>query len=174
MVAANGFRFDRLGVRVPTVAVSPWAPRGAIIGAALPGEQPTPTSAFDATSVLATSNILLGLTAEGAAPLGDRMAWCVMGFSSNLQYFRLVCGFAILWLSPAPFAICIHVFFVHVFVDSVMRASLTCSGPIRLLAYLMCSQSPEPTAQPLCRLCRALPGQPRSGATRCAGSAPSR
>jgi len=72
-IAKNGFAFDRLGVRIPTVAISPWISKGTIVHDALPGEQPTKSSAFDSTSTLATANILLGL--ENAKPLGKRMAW---------------------------------------------------------------------------------------------------
>ena len=76
MDATNGFQFNQLGVRVPTIAISPWIPKGTIVGDTFSvAEQPTPTSAFDSTSLLATANLLLGLTQEGAAPLGDRMAW---------------------------------------------------------------------------------------------------
>lgn len=71
--ASNGFAFDRLGVRIPTLAISPWIPRGTIVSDALPGEQPTPTSSFESTSILATANRILGL--DDAPPLGDRMAW---------------------------------------------------------------------------------------------------
>ena len=71
--ASNGFAFDRLGVRIPTIAISPWISRGTLIHDALPNEQPTSTSAFESTSVMATANLLLGL--ENAKPLGKRMAW---------------------------------------------------------------------------------------------------
>jgi hypothetical protein len=40
---------------------------------AFPEEKPNAYSEFDATSVLSTSNLLLGL--QEAKPLGDRMAW---------------------------------------------------------------------------------------------------
>jgi phospholipase C len=72
-VASNGFRFDRLGIRLPTIAISPYINKGTIVHDALPLEQPTPTSAFDLTSIMATANILLGL--KTAQPLGKRMAW---------------------------------------------------------------------------------------------------
>ncbi|CAM9130503.1 unnamed protein product, partial [Ectocarpus fasciculatus] len=71
-VASNGFQFDQLGVRIPTIAVSPWIAKGTVVGESLPGEQPTPTSAFESTSVLATANKILEVDAE---PLGARMAW---------------------------------------------------------------------------------------------------
>jgi phospholipase C len=74
-VASNGFSFNQLGVRIPTLAISPWIPAGTVVHESLPGEQPTPTSAFDSTSILATTNKLLGLTDEGAPPLGNRMQW---------------------------------------------------------------------------------------------------
>jgi phospholipase C len=74
-VASNGYAFNSLGVRIPTIAISPWIAKGTVVHEALPNEQPTSTSAFDATSILATSNIILGLEAEGAKPLGNRMAW---------------------------------------------------------------------------------------------------
>ena len=54
------------------------------MSAALPNERPTATSAFDSTSIMATANILLGLTAQGAEPLGGRMAWANT-FSSLVQ-----------------------------------------------------------------------------------------
>jgi phospholipase C len=74
-VASNGFTFDRLGIRVPTIAISPWIKKGTVVHEFLAGEQPTPTSAFDSTSILATTNIILGLADEGVKPLGNRMAW---------------------------------------------------------------------------------------------------
>ena len=74
-VASNGFTFNQLGIRLPTVAISPLIPRGTIISNALPKEQPTETSQFESISIIATSNILLGLTAQGIPPLGKRMAW---------------------------------------------------------------------------------------------------
>ena len=74
-VASNGFAFDQLGVRIPTIAISPWIEKGTLVHDALPDEQPTPSSAFESTSIMATVNKLLGLTDEGAQPLGNRMAW---------------------------------------------------------------------------------------------------
>lgn len=74
-VASNGFAFNQLGLRIPTIAISPWIPKGTIVSEGLVGEKPTSTSEFDATSILATANKILGLADEGIAPLGDRMAW---------------------------------------------------------------------------------------------------
>jgi len=60
VVAKNGFNFDRLGIRVPTVVVSPWIARGRVIHE--PTVPPTPTSHFDGTSVIATANKIFGIT----------------------------------------------------------------------------------------------------------------
>lgn len=59
-VASNGFTFDQLGIRIPTIAISPWIKKNTIVSEALRGEKPTLTSQFDATSILATANKLLG------------------------------------------------------------------------------------------------------------------
>jgi len=71
-VAENGFKFDKLGVRIPTIAISPWIDRNTVVSSALPDEKPTETSQYDSTSILATTNILLGVTAP---PLSNRMGW---------------------------------------------------------------------------------------------------
>ncbi len=105
-IASNGFKFDRLGVRIPTIAISPWIQAGTIVSSALPGESPTPTSAFDSTSILATSNILLGLADEGVAPLGDRMAWAntFAGLFNTLESPRTDCPMTLDFDIPNPSA----------------------------------------------------------------------
>ena len=70
----KNFAFDRLGVRIPTIAISPWIEKNTIVKSTLSSnESPTESSAFESTSIMATANILLGL--EEAPPLGNRMAW---------------------------------------------------------------------------------------------------
>jgi phospholipase C len=61
----DGFAFDRYGVRVPTVIVSPWVPAGSVIRP--PAASPHP---FDHTSILATLRSLFDL----GAPLTRRDA----------------------------------------------------------------------------------------------------
>lgn len=65
----GSFKFDQLGVRVPTIAISPWIEKGTVVGK---GQGPTPTSQFESTSLMATVNELLDVDAP---PLGERMAW---------------------------------------------------------------------------------------------------
>jgi phospholipase C len=41
MTAPNGFTFNRLGIRVPTIAISPWIKKGTVVHEAFPGEKPS-------------------------------------------------------------------------------------------------------------------------------------
>ncbi|XP_068669259.1 non-specific phospholipase C1-like [Aristolochia californica] len=63
------FRFDRLGVRVPTILVSPWIEKGTVIHE--PNE-PTPSSHFEHSSVPATVKKLFNLNSNF---LTKRDAW---------------------------------------------------------------------------------------------------
>ena len=64
----DGFAFDRYGVRVPAVVVSPFVPAGSIIRAAPAGlPHRGPPYPFDHTSVLATLRKLFGLGAPFSA-----------------------------------------------------------------------------------------------------------
>lgn len=67
----KGFQFNRLGVRIPTLLISPWVAKGTVIGAPLPSEKPANNSEFDLTSVIATVRKLVG----GTKPLTKRDAW---------------------------------------------------------------------------------------------------
>eukprot|EP01084_Bolivina_argentea_P318591 552530_1 len=68
VVASNGFKFDRLGVRIPSVVVSPWVKKGSII---TEPTGPDSTSQWESTSNLATANKLFGVTDAISA----RQAW---------------------------------------------------------------------------------------------------
>ena len=61
IIGENGFKFDRLGVRIPTVAVSPLIAKGTVVNAPTPA-QGGPTSQFDATSIIATANKIFGIS----------------------------------------------------------------------------------------------------------------
>src|SRR6185437_806755 len=64
-----GFAFDRFGVRVPAVLVSPYVPAGSIIR---PSTVPGQSSVFDHTSILSTLRVLFGL--PSALTNRDQMA----------------------------------------------------------------------------------------------------
>ena len=108
----KGFAFDRLGIRVPTIAVSPWIARNTIVSSTLsPDETPTTTSAFESTSIMATANILLGLSNE--PPLGNRMAWANTFASlvdTESSTFRNDCPKELPKLPPTPG------FYIHLYI----------------------------------------------------------
>lgn len=66
------FEFDRLGVRIPVVLVSPWIKKGTVVSAPPAHMKPFADSEYDATSILATARRLLGMPRE---PLTKRDAW---------------------------------------------------------------------------------------------------
>ncbi|XP_068310335.1 non-specific phospholipase C2 [Pyrus communis] len=55
------FQFNRLGVRVPTIMVSPWIEKGTVIHG--PNGSPSPTSEFEHSSIPATVKKIFNLTA---------------------------------------------------------------------------------------------------------------
>ncbi|KAK9090097.1 hypothetical protein Sjap_023274 [Stephania japonica] len=63
------FKFDRLGVRVPTIMVSPWIKKGTVISAP---KGPTPNSEFEHSSVPATIKKMFNLSSNF---LTHRDAW---------------------------------------------------------------------------------------------------
>jgi phospholipase C len=69
----KGFKFDRLGVRVPCVVVSPWTKKGTVVSApdAALGEKPTATSEFDLTSIVNTVRHMFSPKKQPAATKGD-------------------------------------------------------------------------------------------------------
>jgi|EP00945_MAST-04E_sp_MAST-4E-sp1_P001702 phospholipase C len=50
----KGFEFTRLGMRIPTLLVSPWVKKGSVITHPKPEEKPSPNSEYDLTSVIST------------------------------------------------------------------------------------------------------------------------
>lgn len=73
------FRFDRLGVRVPTLLISPWIDKGTVIRKP---DGPTPTSEFEHSSIPATVKKLFNLKSNF---LTKRDAWA----GSFEKYFYL-------------------------------------------------------------------------------------
>lgn len=54
------FSFNRLGVRIPTIMVSPWINANTVVSEPPAAQKPTPTSQYDTTSVAATMKKLFG------------------------------------------------------------------------------------------------------------------
>ncbi|KAK9279191.1 hypothetical protein L1049_012869 [Liquidambar formosana] len=74
------FRFDRLGIRVPTILISPWVEKGTVIHEPT---RPTPHSQFEHSSVPATVKKLFNLQSNF---LTKRDAWA--GTFENYFYLR--------------------------------------------------------------------------------------
>lgn len=55
----KNFSFTRLGIRIPTLLISPWVPKGTIISAPSPAQKPQNNSEFDLTSIISTVKNLL-------------------------------------------------------------------------------------------------------------------
>lgn len=69
--ADNGFDFTRLGVRIPTVMVSPWIAKGTLVHEPTGARAPFPTSQYEATSIISSVNKIFGITEHMTA----RDAW---------------------------------------------------------------------------------------------------
>jgi len=65
------FGFNRLGVRVPFLAISPLIPKGTVVHEPPADVKPQPTSRFSHSSIYATLKSIFGLTTE----LTNRTAW---------------------------------------------------------------------------------------------------
>jgi phospholipase C len=63
------FKFDRLGVRVPTIMISPWIKKGTVVGRA---SGPTDTSEYEHSSIPATIKKIFNLSSDF---LTKRDAW---------------------------------------------------------------------------------------------------
>eukprot|EP00742_Colponemidia_sp_Colp-10_P011982 GILJ01013389.1.p1 GENE.GILJ01013389.1~~GILJ01013389.1.p1 ORF type:complete len:569 (-),score=59.70 GILJ01013389.1:112-1818(-) len=69
-----GFTFDRLGIRIPTLLISPWVPKGLVVGRAPEAQRPYPDSEYDLTSIMASARKILGKLKDVPA-LTKRDAW---------------------------------------------------------------------------------------------------
>jgi len=65
-------QFDRLGVRIPTLLISPWVPKGLVLSEPPSAQKPADNSEYSLTSIIATTRKLLGMT---SGPLTKRDAW---------------------------------------------------------------------------------------------------
>jgi len=66
------FLFDRLGIRVPTLLISPWIKKGTVLTHPPDAAKPAANSEYDLTSIIASTRKLLGMQ---TGPLTDRDAW---------------------------------------------------------------------------------------------------
>jgi phospholipase C len=71
LISPNGFDFSRLGVRVPTFAISPWYKAGTLVIQPSPLQKLAPISQFESTSITSTANKIFGVFES----LTHRDAW---------------------------------------------------------------------------------------------------
>jgi phospholipase C len=70
----DNFTFNRGGIRIPTVLISPWLPKGVMQSDPPAAQMPDPTSRYELTSIMATVRKLLPFMNE-TGPLTARDAW---------------------------------------------------------------------------------------------------
>ena len=68
------FAFDRAGMRVPALLISPWVKRGAVVSDPPAAAKPKPNSIFELTSIIQSTRSLLEVL-QGTKPLTQRDAW---------------------------------------------------------------------------------------------------
>ena len=68
------FKFDRLGLRIPTLLISPWVSKGKVEHAPPASQKPSENSEYDLTSIMATARKLLPVL-HRTSPLTKRDAW---------------------------------------------------------------------------------------------------
>eukprot|EP00605_Chrysophyceae_sp_TOSAG23-4_P001706 GSChrysophyteH1.ASY1.ANO1.1875.1 assembled CDS len=66
------FAFDRLGVRVPTLLISPWIKKGTVLTHPPDKAKPAPNSEYELTSIIHSARNILGID---VGSLTDRDAW---------------------------------------------------------------------------------------------------
>jgi hypothetical protein len=66
------FLFNRMGVRIPTLLISPWVSKGQIVSAPPDTQKPAPNSEYELTSIMASARKILGINLP---PLTKRDAW---------------------------------------------------------------------------------------------------
>ena len=70
----KNFKFDRLGMRIPTLLISPWVKRGTILSEPPMAQRPAKNSEYDLTSVMATVRKIFPYMNK-TSPLTKRDAW---------------------------------------------------------------------------------------------------
>ena len=76
------FKFDRLGIRIATLLISPWINKGTVISAPPPAQKPFPSSEYELTSIMATVRKLFNMSSP---PLTRRDAWAATFEHALLQ-----------------------------------------------------------------------------------------
>jgi len=69
----EGFNYERLGIRIPTIAISPWIAKNVLVHDAPAAQKPFPNSEYELSSIPATLRKIFPQLDQ--APLTNRSAW---------------------------------------------------------------------------------------------------
>lgn len=69
------FNFTRLGVRIPTLLISPWVAKGTVISEPAAAQKPADNSEYDLTSIISTVRKIFSAEDADVKPLTKRDAW---------------------------------------------------------------------------------------------------
>ncbi len=95
----EGFEYTRLGIRVPTIAVSPWIRKGTLVHEPPAAQKPQPTSEYELSSIPAT---LRRLFPQLGPPLTKRDAWAATFEHVLTDELRDDCPTSMPDVSPPP------------------------------------------------------------------------
>ena len=70
-MSRTGFNYTRLGIRIPTVVISPWIEKNTLVSEPPSHIKPFDSSAWDLTSILATTKKIFDLKGD----LTNRTIW---------------------------------------------------------------------------------------------------
>ena len=81
------FKFDRLGLRIPTLSISPWIKKGTVLSNPPDKAKPFTNSEYKLTSIIASTRKLLGMNNVGS--LTKRNAWAAtLRLSNKIFYLK--------------------------------------------------------------------------------------
>ena len=97
---AEGFPYERLGVRIPTIAVSPWIHRNVLVHEAPPEQKPFETSQYELSSIPATLRQIFPQLEQ--TPLNKRDAWAATFEHLLTDDYRSDCLMELPFVPPPP------------------------------------------------------------------------
>lgn len=71
----DAFGFDRLGIRIPTLLISPWVPKGVVESSPPDAAKPYPSSKYELSSVISSTRKLFSASMGNVPPLTKRDEW---------------------------------------------------------------------------------------------------
>jgi len=96
--APNLFNFDRLGIRLPTVVISPWIKKGTVVHHPKGDQAPQKSSQYDSTSIMSTVNRIFGVKDH----MSKRAEWAgtFEHIFGELEYAREDCPSVLMEMPP--------------------------------------------------------------------------